>query len=496
MQTLYYNGRFWSGDQWLPNSAGMLVRDQRIESLLTKEELNSLIQRNDIHKTNLEGQRLYPGFWESHIHIWKLGNLMHSIADLRACSSIHEICEALQQWRKQHPGSKWIVGRGFNEALFDNQTMPVASDFDTLGDGINIFIVRTCAHIAVVNSPVLELLEKKVDTLPPGGKMGKDNRGRYDGRLYETALNMVYNMLPAMSEEDYMHDIIAGQEALRLQGYRYATDPSVSQRLFKAYENLNRQKSLNLHIELIVDALDDRGNPMDFLKEPFSDGKLHARFVKFFADGGLSGKTAALTRNYKNDQNRGWLRMSDALFTETAKRFADRGFGLATHAIGDLAIEQTLMVYRQIRKLCGNKVLLRIEHLGLPSKAQLQEISDLDIKIVSQPVFLTELGRNFVHYLDEAYLQQCYPFRSMIDYGIDLAFSSDAPVVKDISIGGAMQAAISREVPGWGRLEAGEIISPEEVLKAYTLNGAKAHGYEDYRGKLDKNYEAIFSITP
>jgi predicted amidohydrolase YtcJ len=408
---------------------------------------------------------------------------------------VNAICDALQHWREQHPDAKWIVGRGFNEALFDNQTMPVANDFEKLGSGINVFIVRTCAHIAVVNTSALKLLEKQFGAIPPGGKIGKDRYGKYDGRLYETALNVVYNRLPAMSENDYMQDILVGQDALWQQGYRYATDPSVSHRLFRAYENLNLQKHLNLHVELIVDALDDRGIPQDFLKAPFSDAKLNARFVKFFADGGLSGKTAALSRNYKNDENRGWLRMSDELFLQTAKRFAAMGLGLATHAIGDLAIEQTLMVYRQIRKHYGNDVLLRIEHLGLPSNAHLQEICDLGIIVVSQPMFITELGKNFVHYLDESYLKQCYPFKSIIDHGIDLAFSSDAPVVKDLSIEGAMHAATLREVPGWGILQSSEVIHPEDVLKAYTLNGAIAHGYEAFRGKLEKNYEANFSIT-
>ncbi|MCC5931870.1 MAG: amidohydrolase family protein [Cyclobacteriaceae bacterium] len=495
MQTLYYNGRFWSGENWLNETAGILVNGNRIESLLSKEALNHTMQRHDLHMIDLNQQNMYPGFWESHIHIWKLGNLMRSIVDLRSCNSVNEICEALQLWREQHPDAKWIVGRGFNEALFDNHTMPVADDFGKLGDGINIFIVRTCAHIAVVNAAALRQLEKYVDALPPGGKMGRDALGRYNGRLYETALNVVYNMLPKMSDDVYMQDILVAQDSLWQEGYRYATDPSVSQRLFRAFENLNRQSSLKLHIELIPDALDESGSPMNFLQEPYSDRKLSARFVKFFADGGLSGKTAALSRNYKNDDGRGWLRMTDDLFLNSAMRFASRGFGLATHAIGDLAIEQTLKVYRKIRKHFGYDILLRIEHLGLPSETHLQEIYKLGIKVVSQPVFITELGKNFLQYLDDTYLRQCYPFKSMLDHGIDLAFSSDAPVVKDFSIQGAIKAAALREVPGWGIMQPSEALSAEDVYKAYTLNGAIAHGYETFRGKLEKNYEANFSIT-
>ncbi|MBK8702189.1 MAG: hypothetical protein IPN33_00305 [Saprospiraceae bacterium] len=43
--------------------------------------------------------------------------------------------------------------------------------------------------------------------------------------------------------------------------------------------------------------------------------------------------------------------------------------------------------------------------------------------VVTQPIFLTELGRNFRKYLDDDFLQQCYPVRSLLDRGINVAFS-------------------------------------------------------------------------
>ena len=47
-----------------------------------------------------------------------------------------------------------------------------------------------------------------------------------------------------------------------------------------------------------------------------------------------------------------------------------------------------------------------------------------------QTIFINELGKNFIKYLDEDYLSHCYPVKSVLKHGILTALSSDAPVVK------------------------------------------------------------------
>jgi predicted amidohydrolase YtcJ len=97
-----------------------------------------------------------------------------------------------------------------------------------------------------------------------------------------------------------------------------------------------------------------------------------------------------------------------------AEETAAKGFGIATHAIGDSAINVVLKVYERIRKAHPN-TLLRIEHLGLPSSRHLQQMQEQNIHCVSQSIFLKELGRNFSLYLEEERLQQIYPYRSVLN---------------------------------------------------------------------------------
>jgi predicted amidohydrolase YtcJ len=48
--------------------------------------------------------------------------------------------------------------------------------------------------------------------------------------------------------------------------------------------------------------------------------------------------TAAMSRPYKNSASTGVLRLKEEFFYAVAEETAAKGFGIATHAIGDSAI--------------------------------------------------------------------------------------------------------------------------------------------------------------
>ena len=86
----------------------------------------------------------------------------------------------------------------------------------------------------------------------------------------------------------------------------------------------------------------------------------------------------------------------------------------------------------------------RIEHFGLPTDEQLARAARLGVIAAPQTIFVHELGRNFRRYLPDALLAHVYPVRGMLDAGLTVALSSDAPVVEDDSPLTGMQAAILR----------------------------------------------------
>jgi len=161
----------------------------------------------------------------------------------------------------------------------------------------------------------------------------------------------------------------------------------------------------------------------------------------------------------------------------------DAGWRIATHAIGDVAIEQMLDIYEAL----GPHPLAlrhRIEHLGLPSAAQLARAARLGVVAAPQAIFLHELGRNFREYLPDSLLPRCYPLRAMLDAGVTVALSSDAPVVENDNPLAGITAAVTR------RDREGHVIAPEqaitaaEALDAYTRGGAVAAGVAETLGVI------------
>ena len=108
----------------------------------------------DNQRTDLGGRRILPGLQESHIHISALGQLMNSV-DLSGCRSIEELQGKVRTFIDQHPGSKWIIGQGWEQDLLGRY--PNKHDLDAISEDKAIYLKRKCIHIAVANSLALQL---------------------------------------------------------------------------------------------------------------------------------------------------------------------------------------------------------------------------------------------------------------------------------------------------------------------------------------------------
>jgi predicted amidohydrolase YtcJ len=201
-----------------------------------------------------------------------------------------------------------------------------------------------------------------------------------------------------------------------------------------------------------------------------------------------------LKHYYKDSTEQGVIRLDFDFFREIASSAQEAGFKIATHAIGDRAIDLVLKVYESIAGENARNTEHRIEHLGLPELSHLTRMKDMRVHCVTQPVFLYELGRNFRNYLPDYYLDNVYPFRSVLEAGVNQAFSSDAPVVKDFSPLMGIRNAVERKDDTGTCIAPCQCISIADALRAYTVNAAKANDDGDKKGTLVSGKLADFVI--
>jgi hypothetical protein len=435
-----------------------------------------------------EGKTVMPGFNDSHIHIWKAGNLKTFILDLRTAKSLDHMLSMLSDYSRHFPDAQWITARGFNDAAWENGKFPTKSDLDKVSKIKPIYVIHTSAHSAVANSKALELASINIHTpVPEGGEMQIGEDGQPNGVFSETALGLVASHLPAYSKEELKIMIGAAREEMYRYGITAATDPAVDPLLLEAYREMNSDQSLGFRLNvipiLLPDGSEDPFPVPDYFDSPFL--KLNA--VKFFSDGGLSNKTAALKRTYKNSDDHGILRLKKDSYLSLCRASMEKGLGVATHAIGDLAIDFVIGVYQELHDSFSG-LIKRIEHLGLPDVQNLEAMAEYQIAASMQSIFIYELGRNFIKYLDADYLNHCYPIKSVLRHDILVALSSDAPVVQDFNPLKGLEVAVTRRDREGNIIAAGEAITVEEGLAAYTSQAARISGTSNFgvleEGKL------------
>lgn len=490
---LFFGGDILTQNPQAPRAEAVLVRDGKIFAVGHLSALQALASPNT-QRIDLGGACLIPGFNDAHVHVWKVGHLLTTMLDLRGVGSIDDMQTQMRDFGDKLPQDAWFMGRGYNEASMSEGRHPTRHDLDAVFPDRPAYLIRTCAHIAVANSKALELAGVTAATAaPPGGIIELGDDGQPNGLLHETALGVVFNHIPSPTAGDYQAMLTACMQHQVALGITSATDPGVVPELMSVYRSMDAAGALINRMNVMAIRRPDGGTETLPLPEKHLSDHLRVDTVKFFADGGLSGATAALTQHYRHAQTQGVARFEEDELFDLARDAHLGGYRIGTHAIGDAAIDMVLRVYERLYAL-GAGQRHRIEHLGLPNADHLRRAAQAGIIAAPQTVFLHSLGGNFRRYLPDSLLAQCYPIRAMLDAGVTVALSSDAPVVKDDNPLLGMQAAITRKVHSGETIAPSEAITPAEALYAYTMGGAIASGDADNRGSIETGKWADLTI--
>ncbi len=474
----------------------LVIEDGLIRAVGQFCEFQSFVQ-SGIPLMDAKGKTLMPGFNDTHIHIWKVGNLKTFMLDLRQSLSLDHMLSMISDFHHRYPELQWIVARGFNETLWSKPELPTKTDLDRISLAKPIYIIHTSAHTAVANSRAMEMASVNAGSkVPSGGEMQFGADGHPNGIFSETALGMITKYITPYTKAELKTMILTARAELFRLGITAATDPAVDTVLLQAYQELNNDQALGFRLNAIPILLPDGSDIPDPVPSLMDSAFLKLNTVKFFSDGGLSSHTAAIKRPYRNSAGHGILRLEKIQYLQLCREAMEKGLGVATHAIGDAAIDLVVEVYKELN-LSFPSNIKRIEHLGLPDNKNLEEMAAGNMAASMQSIFIHELGRNFIKFLDENYLNHCYPVKSALQKGILVALSSDAPVVQNFNPLKGLEAAVTRTDRDGNQIAPDEAITVAQGLKAYTSDAAKISGVTEFgelkQGKfadlilLDKN---------
>jgi predicted amidohydrolase YtcJ len=160
------------------------------------------------------------------------------------------------------------------------------------------------------------------------------------------------------------------------------------------------------------------------------------------------------------------------------------GQQIAIHALEEKAVNAACEAIQfAIEKSPAKDHRHRIEHCAVCSPDLARKIASLGITVVTQPAFIYFHGERYRDTVPDQQLKHLYPIRTLLDEGINVAASSDCPIVSPnplIGINAAMHRLSSTGDIVGGRQK----IQFTAALQMYTLNAARATFEESIKGSI------------
>jgi len=471
---------------------GVAVGENKILAVGTTKEMKALAGP-DTQIIDLKGRSLVPGFIDAHCHAGDYGPVKFNIVIQPGV--IHSIEELKQEIRKRAtttPKGGWILGRGYDNTKFEEKRHPTRWDFDEVAPEHKVFILRTCGHLGVLNSPALSAfgIQKGVPD-PPGGKIERDERGEPTGLLYEEALVPV-RMKTQPSYEEFIRGFRLMNEDFLRYGITSATDASGrNSDQIQAFQKGTAEGLFQVRIYFQVRTMGATVRVGEHylqsgLVTGFGNEKLRLGSYKLMLDGAGGGGSAAMREAYPGKPSDfGILRQTREELDELVMNGHKAGYQVGVHAIGDRAVEMTLDSYaKALKQYPRDNCRHRIEHCGFLDGPLMDRMKDMGVLAILGLPFLYELGDSYITVFGQDRLQCVYPLRSLMERGIIAPLSSDAPVIDPNPMHG-IYFAVTRKTPTGQAIALHEAVTVLQAIRAYTISGAYATFEENIKGSLE-----------
>jgi predicted amidohydrolase YtcJ len=486
---LVFNAQVYTVDSTFAITKAFAVKNGKFLETGTAEQLQEKYTFKD--KIDAEGKTIVPGFIDAHAHFYRMG-LQQQKVDLRGTSSFDEVLDRIVAFQKER-NVDFITGRGWDQNDWEIKEFPSKEKLDSLFPNTPVAITRIDGHALLVNQAALDKAGITVNTNAEGGAIEVVN-GQLTGILIDNPMSLVYDAVEEPSKKEQIDALLEAQKICFSYGLTTVVDSGVDKSTIDLMDSLNKAGNLKIRIYAMISNTPENLNYY-LEKDPYKTDLLNVRSIKFYGDGALGSRGAALKEPYSDRADHyGALLSSVADFKKTANRIADSKYQMNTHAIGDSANRVVLQTYDELLK--GDKDRRwRVEHAQVIDSADFKYFSKNIIPSV-QPTHATSDMYWAEDRLGPDRIQGAYAFKKLLDQAGMVALGTDFPV-EEVSPFYTFYAAVARkDLQNYpeGGYKMDQALTREETLKGMTVWAAYANFEEKEKGSIEAGKFADFII--
>lgn len=531
------NANVYTVDEENSTAEAVVIKDGIIEFVGNEEEALEY-EDGDTRVIDAEGGTVLPGNVDTHMHPAESAIQYCFEIGLQDYFSDEEYLDAIAEFIEEHPDQEVYTGAGFMRSLYDS-VGPRKEALDEVCSDKPVILTSADGHSKWVNSKAMEMAGITAETEDPeGGIIQRDpETGEPAGLLAESAANLVDDLLPEYTKDQYKEAIAWLQEWLNERGITTVYDgmiPMDNEAYYMAYQEMAEAGELTVRVRGAwhmapemgdaeeLSAMIDRGIE---LSEGFTTDYFQVIGFKFFADQVLEEGTAYMDTPYSEEYGGGYgIKVwDDELLADLFTKIDAAGYQIHVHQIGNAAATYTLDALEKARAANGeNDNRHTFVHAQYLSDENIERMAELGMNVAIAPYWSVRDDYYYDIYIPavgQEAADNMYPAQSLVDAGLNVTTHSDF-FVTEPDMGWLYYSAVTRTLPQkifdfWyegmdeyvrstdteavaeddqyliGPLKPyDEMMQLEDIVKASTYGGAYANYMENEIGSIEVGKKA------
>lgn len=501
------------------------IKDGKYIYVGNKEDVKDYIKEEKTEIINIASNGLIiPGCTEGHGHYFSGVGLNSQLEGINC--GYDELLEIIKE-KVEKENIKQFISMGWNTYELEekiNSGYDFAQEIEKVAPGIPVVLLDASVHNALCNTTALNKAGLFNNPLINPDELGTKENGELNGYISDQT---VYYLLEKALEnpftvQQYKNACMYGMNRLLELGYTNALDAFTNMygqtELYTALKEMDESNELKMNVvgcyNINVYEANNYKNKVDAVCDVvnnYTSSHFNPGFIKLFADGVVESGTGWISKEYQyaeKGKEHGNIIWKQEDFNKLVEYANSKGILVHTHTYGDAAIKATLDAYIASNKANNKQFRNCLAHVRNIQEEDIIRASENNIPVAENLIWHTDYNENvdvekqikeyIVGNIGEDYYYSGYPMKSLIEHGIIMSSSTDAPAAEFIE--GSIMNVIEVATTGINPNETAnafskqELLTVKEALKSLTINGAWQLGIENERGSIKVGKYADFVI--